>query len=245
MGIGPGDYGNMTHRAVECIEKSDTIVGYKTYIKLITDLIKDKEIITTGMQGEVERATISVDEALKGKIVSVVSSGDVGVYGMGGLVYEILKNYEESGKEVPEVETVPGITALNGVASLLGAPVMHDYVGISLSDLLTPWEIIEKRVRLAGEGDFVIALYNPQSKKRDWQLEKTRDVLLETRDPETPVGVVKSAYRKRQQIEITTLKDMCEVEVGMLTTILIGNSSSYIYKGMIITPRGYHTKYEY
>ncbi|MBF0275689.1 MAG: precorrin-3B C(17)-methyltransferase [Nitrospinae bacterium] len=244
IGFGPGDYDNMTHRAVNAIKECEVIVGYKTYINLIKPQLEGKEVITTGMQGEVERAQIAVEKAITGNTVAVVSSGDAGIYGMAGLVYEILKANEPPEEKFPDIETIPGITALNGVASILGAPLMHDFVGISLSDLLTPWEIIEKRVNLAGEGDFVIALYNPQSKKRDWQLEKTRDILLQYRNPKTPVGVVKSAYRKNENIDIVTLQTMCEVEVGMLTTIIIGNSTSYVYRNKIITPRGYHTKYD-
>ncbi len=242
VGIGPGDYDNMTVRALRCIEKSDVIVGYKTYISLIKDLIQDKEIIKTGMEGEVERATCAVEASFEGKDVSVVSSGDAGIYGMAGLVFEILKE-KEIGEEELEVDVIPGITAVNGVASLLGAPIMHDFVGLSLSDLLTPWDVIEKRIHAAGEGDFVTVLYNPQSKKRDWQLEKTRDILLQYRSGETPVGIVKSAYRKRQHIDIATLSTMCDVEVGMLTTIIIGNSSTFLYHKKIVTPRGYKNKY--
>lgn len=243
VGFGPGNFEHITKRAVEALQESDYIIGYKTYVELIQGLLTDQKIISTGMTEEVSRAQEAVKKAELGKKVAVISSGDAGVYGMAGLVYEVL--IEKGWKEETGVgiEVIPGISAINSCASLLGAPVMHDSCTISLSDHLTPWELIAKRVEAAAMADFVIALYNPRSGRRTRQIVETQKILLRYRSPDTPVGLVKSAYRDRQDIVITNLKDMLNHDIGMLTTVIIGNSSTFLYDDKIITPRGYQRKY--
>ncbi|SNT20989.1 cobalt-precorrin 3 C17-methyltransferase [Bacillus sp. OK838] len=243
VGFGPGNFEHITKRAVEALQESDYIIGYKTYVELIQGLLTDQTIISTGMTEEVSRAQEAVKQAELGKKVAVISSGDAGVYGMAGLVYEVL--IEKGWKEDTGVgiEVIPGISAINSCASLLGAPVMHDSCTISLSDHLTPWELIAKRVEAAAMADFVIALYNPRSGRRTRQIVETQKILLRYRSPDTPVGLVKSAYRDRQDIVITNLKDMLNHDIGMLTTVIIGNSSTFLYDDKIITPRGYQRKY--
>lgn len=243
VGFGPGDFKHITTRAVEALRESDLVMGYKTYVDLIQDLLTEQTVVSTGMTEEVSRAQEAVKQAESGKKVAVISSGDAGVYGMAGLVYEVL--IEKGWKEETgvEVEIVPGISAINSCASLLGAPVMHDSCTISLSDHLTPWELIAKRVEAAAQADFVIALYNPRSGRRTRQIVEAQKILLRYRSPETPVGLVKSAYRERQEITITNLADMLNHDIGMLTTVIIGNSSTFLYDNKIITPRGYQKKY--
>ncbi len=243
VGFGPGDFKHITTRAVEALRESDLIIGYKTYVDLIQDILTEQTVVSTGMTEEVSRAQEAVKQAENGKKVAVISSGDSGVYGMAGLVYEVL--IEKGWKEETgvEVEIVPGISAINSCASLLGAPVMHDSCTISLSDHLTPWELIAKRVEAAAQADFVIALYNPRSGRRTRQIVEAQKILLKYRSPETPVGLVKSAYRERQEITITNLADMLNHDIGMLTTVIIGNSSTFLYDNKMITPRGYQRKY--
>lgn len=244
VGFGPGHFDHLTFRAREVIGRSDVVVGYRTYIDLVADLLEGKEIIATGMTEEIDRARVAVDRAQKGERVAIVSSGDVGIYGMAGLIFEILSEIGWKPGESFSVEVIPGITALSAVASLVGAPLTHDFAAVSLSDLLTPWAVIEKRLHAVGEGDFVIALYNPQSKRRDWQLKKAQEILLQYKVSDTPVAVVKSAYREGERIVLTTLDHMAEAEVGMLTTILIGNASTFRYLDFMVTPRGYSGKYD-
>ncbi|WP_209123195.1 precorrin-3B C(17)-methyltransferase [Alkalihalobacillus sp. BA299] len=243
IGFGPGSEQHMTFRAKEAILESDSIIGYSTYVDLIRPLITKQEIVRTGMTEEVSRAQEAVRQAETGKKVAVISSGDSGVYGMAGLVYEVLieKGWQE--ETGVEVEIIPGISAINSCGSLLGAPIMHDACTISLSDHLTPWELIKKRVDAAAQADFVIALYNPRSGKRTKQIVETQKILLNYRSPNTPVGLVKSAYREREHIVITDLAHMLNHEIGMLTTVIIGNNSTFIYDGKMITPRGYQRKY--
>ncbi len=239
VGTGPGDLENLTPKAISILRSSDFIVGYKTYINLIKPLIEDKEILAYGMKEEVERAKIAIKKALEGNVVSLISGGDPGIYGMAGLVLEILsKNSLDL-----EIEIIPGISALNACASLAGAPLMNDFVAISLSDRLTPWDVIEKRLHLAGKGDFVIVLYNPKSKGRKEHLSKAKNVLLSYRKSETPVAIIKEAFRKNQEIILTTLKKIDLYPIDMQTTIIIGNSNSFIFKNWLITPRGYEVKY--
>lgn len=233
----------MTHRAKDAIVESDSVIGYKTYMDLVSHLIKDKEIVRTGMTEEVSRAREAVRQAESGKKVAVISSGDAGLYGMAGLVYEVLMEQEWREEDGIGVEIIPGVSAINSCASLLGAPVMHDACTISLSDHLTPWELIKKRVEAAAQADFVIALYNPKSGRRTRQIEETQRILLKYRDPKTPVGLVKSAYREREHIVMTDLARMLDYEIGMLTTVIIGNNSTFYYDGKMITPRGYQRKY--
>lgn len=244
VGFGPGHFDHLTFRARQVIGQADVVVGYRTYIDLVADLLEGKEIVATGMTEEIDRARVAVERAQKGERVAIVSSGDVGIYGMAGLIFEILSEIGWKPGESFSVEVIPGITALSAVASLVGAPLTHDFAAVSLSDLLTPWAVIEKRLHAVGEGDFVIALYNPQSKRRDWQLGKAQEILLKYKVPDTPVAVVKSAYREGERIVLTTLDRMAEAEVGMLTTILIGNASTFRYLDFMVTPRGYSGKYD-
>ncbi len=244
VGFGPGSVDHMTKRAREAIEESDVIIGYKTYIELVRDLIAGKEIISTGMTEEVSRAQAAVKWAERGKTVAVISSGDAGLYGMAGLVYEVLIEKGWTKASPIEVEVIPGISAIHSCAALLGAPIMHDACTISLSDHLTPWELIEKRIAAAAAADFVIALYNPKSGRRTRQIVEAQRILLRHRAPTTPVGLVKSAYRERQHIVLTDLAHMLDHEIGMLTTVIIGNSTTFVHDGLMITPRGYQRKYQ-
>jgi precorrin-3B C17-methyltransferase len=243
IGFGPGSFDHITKRAREAIEESEVVIGYNTYVDLIAGLLTDQEIVRTGMTEEVSRAQEAVRQAEAGRIVAVISSGDAGVYGMAGLVYEVLIGKGWQKATGVEVEIIPGVSAVHSTASLLGAPIMHDSCTISLSDHLTPWQVIEKRVEAAAAADFVIALYNPRSGRRTRQIVETQRILLAHRAPETPVGIVKSAYRDRQHIVITTLADMLDHDIGMLTTVIIGNSATVVYDGVMVTPRGYQRKY--
>nr|WP_193580801.1 precorrin-3B C(17)-methyltransferase [Paenibacillus aceris] len=243
IGFGPGSFEQITKRAREAIEESEIIIGYNTYVDLIAGLLSDQQIVRTGMTEEVSRAQEAVRQAKQGKKVAVISSGDAGVYGMAGLVYEVLMEQGWTREKGVEVEVIPGVSAVHSAGSLLGAPIMHDSCTISLSDHLTPWELIAKRVEAAGMADFVIALYNPRSGRRTRQIVETQRILLKYRSPDTPVGIVKSAYRDRQHVVVSTLEDMLNHDIGMLTTIIIGNSATKIYDGLMITPRGYQRKY--
>ncbi|MDV2685204.1 precorrin-3B C(17)-methyltransferase [Alkalihalophilus lindianensis] len=243
IGFGPGSFDHMTNRALTAIQESHCIIGYKTYVDLIKGLLTDQEIISTGMSEEVSRAQAAVRLAEEGKTVAVISSGDAGVYGMAGLVYEVLIEKGWSEATGVSVEVIPGVSASNSCASLLGAPIMHDACTISLSDHLTPWTLIEKRIDAAAQADFVISLYNPKSGRRTRQIQEAQRILLEYRSPQTPVGLVKSAFRERQHVVITDLENMLDHDIGMLTTVVIGNSSTFLYDEKMITPRGYQRKY--
>ena len=233
IGIGPGGLDEMTLRAVKAIEESDIIVGYTKYIEMVKDLIKDKEIFKTGMRGEEERCREAL-ELSKDKKVALISTGDSGIYGMAGLILEMRKD--------ENVEIIPGITASSAAGSVLGAPLMHDNCNISLSDLMTPYEDIKKRVRLAAKGDFVISLYNPKSKGRPHYLRECVDIIKEFRGEETPIAVVRNALREGESKEIFTLKDFNDEVVDMFSIVIIGNSKSYIKDGYFVTPRGYKIK---
>ncbi|AEJ39556.1 precorrin-3B C17-methyltransferase [Sulfobacillus acidophilus TPY] len=243
VGFGPGHRDHMTGRALDAISTSDVIVGYKTYVDLVRDLIQDQMIIRTGMTEEVQRAQKAVELARAGKTVAVISSGDAGLYGMAGIIYEVLIEQGWQEGDDPAVEVIPGISAIHAAASLLGAPVMHDACTISLSDHLTPWDVIARRLEAAAAADFVIALYNPKSGRRTRQIEEAQRIILRHRSPDTPVGLVKSAYRERQQVVRTTLGHMLDHEIGMLTTVIIGNSTTVYHGPLIVTPRGYQRKY--
>lgn len=236
IGIGPGEEEYMTQAARQGILSSDIIIGYKTYIDLIRPLIEGKEIIDSGMKKEVERCNHAIDLAEKGSTVALVSSGDPGIYGMAGALLEV----KGQRKSTVDIEVVPGITAVSAAAATLGAPLMHDFAVISLSDLLTDWEVIKKRIHMAGEGDFVIGLYNPKSKGRVTQIEEAREILLKYRKKETPVGIVRNAKRQGEEMVVTTLDEMLQHPIDMLTVVIIGNSNTFIENGKIITPRGYH-----
>ncbi|MHB1606321.1 MAG: precorrin-3B C(17)-methyltransferase [Leptospirales bacterium] len=243
VGFGPGSEEHLTFRAREAIQEAECIIGYRTYIDLVRPLITGKEIIQTGMTEEIERASLAVDLAYQGKTVALVSSGDVGIYGMAGLAFEVLSDRGWTGTEIV-VEVIPGVTALSACASVLGAPLMHDFASISLSDLLTPWEIIVKRLHAAAQADFVIALYNPKSSKRVRQIEEAQEIFLQYRPAETPVGIVKSAMREGESIVLSNLSEMLTHPIGMLTTILVGNSQTRIFQNRMVTPRGYQRKYD-
>ncbi|WP_276789330.1 precorrin-3B C(17)-methyltransferase [Veillonella magna] len=237
IGIGPGNDEYMTPQAREAILEADRVVGYLTYLDLIKDLIAGKETVGTAMMQEVDRCQQAIDLALEGHKVVVVSSGDPGIYGMAGLVMELANKVDADRR--PEVEIIPGLSAVNVAASVLGAPLMHDFAVISLSDLMTPWELIKKRADLCAEGDMVIALYNPRSKKRVTHLDEVRELVLKHRDPKTPVGIVQKAGRKGQHIVISDLEHFTKEEVDMQTLVIIGNSQTYVENGRMITPRGY------
>ncbi|MEP9410140.1 MAG: precorrin-3B C(17)-methyltransferase [Candidatus Brocadia sp.] len=235
VGIGPGARNEISQRALDALKNSETIVGYKLYVDLIRDIIKNKQIIATAMRREVERVELAIQETLAGKTVSIISSGDPGVYGMAGLVLELI-----SKKNIHfPVEIISGIPAANAAASVLGAPLTHDYAVISLSDLLTPWEIIERRVKCAAEADFVIVLYNPKSSQRYWQIEKTANIVLQHKPPSTLVGIVKEVSREDESVIITTLDKITSYPIDMTTVIIIGNSTTFQYRNYMITKRGY------
>lgn len=235
IGIGPGSRDLMTQEAIAAMEDAEVIVGYKTYIKLVEDFIKDKEVVQNGMRKEVDRCQNAIDIAKTGKKVAVISSGDAGIYGMAGLILELIT---KQNLDIP-VKVVPGVTASIGAAAVLGAPIMHDFCHISLSDLMTPWEVIEKRLRLAAEADFVICLYNPRSKGRSEHLAKAFKIMGEFKDGSTPVGIVKDVGRADQEKFICTFDTMDFERVDMTTMVIIGNKSTYIKDDLMITPRGY------
>ena len=235
IGIGPGCRDLMTQEAISAMEDAEVIVGYKTYIKLVEDFIKDKEVVQNGMRKEVDRCQDAIDIAKTGKKVAVISSGDAGIYGMAGLILELITKQE---LDIP-VKVVPGVTASIGAAAVLGAPIMHDFCHISLSDLMTPWEVIEKRLRLAAEADFVICLYNPRSKGRSEHLANAFKIMGEFKDGSTPVGIVKDVGREDQEKFICTFDTMDFERVDMTTMVIIGNKSTYIHDDLMITPRGY------
>ncbi|HWQ72209.1 MAG TPA: precorrin-3B C(17)-methyltransferase [Desulfitobacteriaceae bacterium] len=227
----------MTSRVKEIWSEVDIIAGYKTYVDLIRPYLCGQQIIATAMHQEVERCREVVRLAALGQRVALVSSGDAGIYGMAGILIECL---EQAGKLQIPLEIIPGITAANASASLLGAPLMHDFAVISLSDLLTPWEIIARRVKLAAQGDFVLAIYNPKSQGRTTQIEEVRKILLEYRLPETPVGLVREALRGRESsVQITSLEEFTKHQIDMLTTVIIGNSQTRRIGPYMVTPRGY------
>lgn len=238
IGIGPGDKDYIVPGALKALEESDLIVGYGKYLKLLGSLIEDKECFSSGMTKEIDRVKYAVDQALTGRRVAIVSSGDSGVYGMAGLAYEL---WEQGGGESSALQVVPGITAANSCAALLGAPLMHDYAVISLSDLLTERSLIVKRLELASQGDFVTVLYNPKSKKRTALIEEARQIFLQSRSGQTPVGMVTGAYREACDIRISILEQMPSLyeDMNMNSTVIIGNSQSRIWGDVIITPRGY------
>ncbi len=243
MGIGPGSATHLTPAALEAISKAELIVGYSTYIQLIKHLIDGKQVVKTGMTEEIGRARSAVEFAKTGKTVTLISSGDAGVYGMAGLVFEVLKDMGWKRGDSPELHLVPGITAINFCASLVGAPLGHDFCSISLSDLLTPWPAIEKRIEAAAGADFVIGLYNPKSGRRTQQIVIAQQIIRKFRGDTTPVALVKSAYRSMQKVIISDLANFLDYEIGMLTTVIVGNSNSFIYEGYMVTPRGYTNKY--
>ena len=235
VGFGPGGREHMTFKAAQVIEDADIVVGYTTYVKLIKPYFPDKEFKSTGMTGEVERCRYAIQEAMTGKDVAIISSGDSGIYGMAGIAYQLAFEM----KADIGIDVVPGITAASTAASVLGAPLMHDLAIISLSDLMTPLDIIMKRVECAGMGDMIVCLYNPKSKGRQDYLEQAQKILLKFRKAETPVGIVRNAGRDDETKTVTTLGDLDKADVDMFSIVIIGNSQTYVENGLIITPRGY------
>ena len=235
VGIGPGAYDQMTGRAIRALNESDVIIGYTVYVDLVKEYFAGKEFMTTPMKKEVDRCVLAFDEAKKGKTVSMICSGDAGVYGMAGLMYEVGENYPDV-----ELTIIPGVTAATGGAAVLGAPLAHDFCVISLSDRLTPWEVIEKRLACAAMGDFCVALYNPSSKGRPDYLAKAVRILLESgKSADTVCGIVRNIGREGQTARILTLAQLESTTVDMFTTVYIGNAATKQLGGKMVTPRGY------
>lgn len=234
VGLGPGAGEQMTVRAEKILEACPVILGYTVYIDLVREQYPEKKFLSTPMKQEVKRCQMAFEEAVKGQDVAMVCSGDAGVYGMAGLIYEV-------GREYPEIkiEIIPGITAATGGAAVLGAPLMHDFAVISLSDLLTPWEQIEERLEAAAKAGFVICLYNPSSKKRHDYLQKACDLMMQYKSPETVCGTVCNIGREGEEYQVMTLKELRDRQVDMFTTVFIGNSQTKEINGKMVTPRGY------
>lgn len=237
IGIGPGEYEQMTIKAVKAMEESDTIIGYTVYVDLVKEHFPDKKFMSTPMKKEVDRCVQAFEEAATGKTVSMICSGDAGVYGMSGLMLEIGNKYPQT-----TVEVIPGVTAALAGGSVLGAPLMHDFAVISLSDLLTPWEKIEKRLECAAQADFAICLYNPSSKKRSDYLQKACDIVLRYASEETVCGLVVNIGREGESGKILSLRELRDTPVDMFTTVFIGNSQTKEIDGFMVTPRGYEIR---
>lgn len=237
VGIGSGDHKDMTTHCIAVLRNCDLVVGYEKYIELAKPFIGEKNIISSGMSQEVERCIQAIAEAKKGENVALISSGDPGIYGMAGLALEIINKKKLWGRLA--IEIIPGIPVIHAAAACLGAPLMNDYAVISLSDLLTPWETIVKRLNHAAQADFVICLYNPKSKRRARQIKEAKSVLLRYRKPDTPVGLARNVGRKGESITITTLDRMLRYKIDMLTIIIVGNSTTVVKNTRMITPRGY------
>lgn len=245
VGIGPGAEAHATPAALKAIAESQLVVGYTTYIKLVRHLLEGKEIVKTGMTEEIGRARAAIARAREGATVALISSGDAGVYGMAGLVFQVLKEMGWKRGDSPELRIIPGVTALNSCASLVGAPLVHDFCSISLSDLLTPWAVIARRIEAAAGADFVIGLYNPASGRRTQQIVDAQAIIRRHREASTPVALVKSAYRNMEHVVLTDLDNFLEYEIGMLTTVLVGSSNTFMFEGYMVTPRGYTNKYSF
>ena len=257
IGLGPGDPDHLSQKAARILKTVDTIAGYFVYIDLIRPILSDhQQIISSGMQKETERVQKAIQTVLNGKSCALVSSGDPGIYAMAGLVFEIcmtnniqvlsanadIQNTDTSTQAL-RLEVIAGIPALSSGASLLGAPLMHDFATISLSDLLTPWSTIEARIEAAAKADFVIVIYNPKSKKRTSQIIKAQQIIMNHRSDTTPVGIVRGAMRDNQEVCIVPLKDLHNAKIDMQTTVFVGNSNTRIFGGFMVTPRGYKEKY--
>lgn len=234
VGLGPGAGRQMTLEAREILESCDVIVGYTVYVDLVRETFPEKRFLTTPMKQEVQRCRMALEEAAKGQTAAMICSGDSGVYGMAGLMYEIGAAYEQV-----DIEVIPGITAALGGAAILGAPLTHDFAVISLSDLLTPWEKIEMRLRAAAMADFVICLYNPSSRKRKDYLQKACDHMMEYKKEDTVCGIVRNIGREGEICRLLSLKELRDTEVDMFTTVFVGNEETKIVSGKMVTPRGY------
>lgn len=238
VGLGPGDASLLTPQAAAMLDAAQTIVGYRLYVDLVSpERLCGKNVVTTGMRREADRCNAAIDAALTGSPTAVVCSGDAGIYGMSGLIFELLEARDLG--DAVSVAMAPGVPAVCAAAALLGAPLMHDFACVSLSDLLTPWERIEQRLEAALGADFVLAIYNPRSKGRDWQLDRALELARRHRTPETPVGLVRKAYRPDQQTLIRPLRDFCSADVDMLSLLIIGNTTTRIIAEHMVTPRGY------
>lgn len=238
VGIGPGNMEDISVRAYNILKNVDVIAGYTTYVDLVKDEFPDKEFLVSGMKREIERCKEVLEIAKTGQDIALISSGDAGIYGMAGIMLEIAD-------DDIEVEVIPGVTASNAAGAFVGAPIMHDHATISLSDLLTDWELIKKRLDLAAQGDFVVSLYNPKSRGRATQIVEARDIMLKHKPASTIVAIVRNVGREDESYTLTTLEDMLTHEIDMLTVVLIGNANTFIKNGKMITPRGYGDKYNY
>jgi precorrin-3B C17-methyltransferase len=234
VGLGPGEWNQMTQKALDALEECDVITGYEVYVDLVRERFEHKKLLSTPMKKEAERCRMAVEEALKGQTVAMVCSGDAGVYGMAGLMYEVSQQYDPV-----EIEIISGITAACSGAAVLGAPLIHDFAVISLSDLLTPWERIEKRIECAAMADFVICLYNPSSHKRKDYLQKACDIILKHRANDNLCGYVRNIGREGESATLLTLNKLRDAQVDMFTTVFIGNSQTKEINGKMVTPRGY------
>lgn len=244
VGIGPGHADHLTPAARRAIDEAALVVGYSTYIQLVRELLAGKEVHVTGMTEEIDRARFAIDAAQAGRRVALISSGDAGIYGMAGLVFEVLRERGWRRGDDPELAIVPGITAASSCASLVGAPLVHDSCLISLSDLLTPWPVIARRIEAAASADFVISLYNPASGRRQRQIVEAQRIIRGHRPGTTPVALVKSGYRRRQHVVMSDLDHFTDYEIGMLTTVIVGSTQTYVFEGYMVTPRGYANKYD-
>ena len=253
MSLGPGRKTFMVPEAFNVLMPAEVVFGYRTYLDLIPELLVGKKVFASGMRKEVERCVAAIDYAVAGYLTVLVSSGDAGIYGMAGLVLDIcrergIKLGRTPSKEPPEeidlfLRVIPGVAAFNAAASLVGAPLMHDFAAVSLSDHLTPWELIEKRLYAAASADFVLAVYNPRSKSRPDLLERAQELLLRLKSPETPVAIVRKAMREGQWTHFTTLAGIPFDQVDMQSILIVGNSRTYVWDGWMVTPRGYLDKY--
>lgn len=234
VGIGPGELSQITPAAMAAMEQSDIIAGYTVYVDLVRERFPGKTFLTTAMKQEVDRCRMAIEQAVGGKTVSMVCSGDAGVYGMAGLIYELAQQYPPI-----EIEVIPGITAAMSGAAVLGAPLIHDFAVISLSDLLTPLDKIMTRVELAAQGDFVLCFYNPASKKRTDYLRQACERILRHRSADTPCGYVRNIGREGEQATVLTLAELAQAQVDMFTTVFVGNSQTKLINGKLVTPRGY------
>jgi precorrin-3B C17-methyltransferase len=240
VGTGPGGLEHLTAAAKSAIERAATIIGYRTYLDLIPELLVGKEVLSSSMMQEVDRCRRALDLAEAGGEIALVCGGDPGIYAMAGLVFELAAERDSPAA----IEVIPGLAALNSCAARLGAPLMHDFAAISLSDLLTPWPLIEKRLSAAASADFVIVLYNPKSKKRSEHIGRARELILAHRAATTPVGIVTAATREHEAVTITTLEHLLAAEINMQSTVIIGNSTTFQWRQFMVTPRGYAGKYD-
>ncbi len=242
VGMGPGKEAMMTEEALAALDRADVIIGYTVYLELLGDRFAGKDYLSTPMKQEVERCRMCFEQAAMGKEVAMICSGDAGIYGMASLMFELGEEYDAQNpgaSMLTDICVIPGITAASSGAAVLGAPLNHDFCVISLSDLLTPWELIEKRLRAAADGDFAIAIYNPSSRKRHDYLQKACDILLEKADPERACGYVRNIGRDGTESHVCTLAELRDTQVDMFTTVFVGNSQSRIIGDRLVTPRGY------